>query len=395
MIESEVERGFSGSVLLVRDGEIVLHEGYGLADRDTGIENTPETIYAIGSTPIDFTHVALLQLVDDGVLNLNDPLSKFFHNLPADRAGMTLDDIRNGASGLPDYPFLPRVDEDPDHTYIDRDELIERFRNAELLFQPGRGREHSHFAWGVLAAVIDKASDMTYPEHVRERILKPAGMTRSGFYGEEFPGEVVAHGYGPRSWGKVNTPPQWGRTSWLVMGSGGMVASVGDLRRFHEAIDSGKLLPPAVLPLYPSDGVYSNGDMYGFETCYNYGGDNLFYISCNASDFRDGYRMDRLARALEELCADRPEPRFSIGIAIGVEEDDSLIVARVLPGTAAEAAGLRAGDVLIRCNGMRFERDAPLEALRPGMELGSPLLIEVERDGTPLMLRLQPMPIER
>ena len=81
IVQEEVDSGFSGTVLLVRDGEVVLDKGYGLADRDQKVPNTPKTIFALGSTPIDFTHVAILQLLHHALVQ--DALLLLLGHAPA------------------------------------------------------------------------------------------------------------------------------------------------------------------------------------------------------------------------------------------------------------------------------------------------------------------------
>eukprot|EP00913_Durusdinium_trenchii_P005851 g5463.t1 len=325
-LEQAEADGFSGAVLLVRDGEVFLSEGYGLADRERNIPNTPETIFALGSTPIDFTHVAILQLLAAGKLDLDDTITEYFDAFPEDKHAITLEHLRTGASGLPDFPYIPGVDKDPDHSPLSRDELIERARKAELLFEPGTDNIHSHFAWGVLAAVVEVVSGQSYRDYITQHVLGPAGMTRTGFHGQRFPGETVAIGYDSRSWGEINSPEHWGDTSWLVMGSGGMVGTNADLFRFNRAIEGGTLLPRAVHRLYPSNGVYANGNMYGFETYYNHGGDDLFYLNSNNSNpMSPVYDLQGLARGLEELCDDRPPPNFSIGLTMRLGPDSIVV----------------------------------------------------------------------
>ncbi len=324
IVQEEVDTGFSGAVLLVRDGEVVLEKGYGLADRDQKIPNTPETIFALGSTPIDFTHVAILQLLHQGKLRLDDPITEYFDQIEGDHATITIDMLRTGRSGLPDFPDIPGVDEDPDHSPLSRDELIERAARTELRFTPGTREEHSHFAWGVLAAIVEVVSGQTYPEYIREHVLRPADMTRTGFHGDRFPGETVAIGYGAHTWGTVNSPEHWGETSWLVMGSGGMVGTTGDLHKFTQAIKDGTLIPARVRHHFPRDSVTLNGNRYGFQTAYNTGIDNLFFINCNSADIMNGYSIADFARALEDICFDLPKPNFSIGIAFGINANDQL-----------------------------------------------------------------------
>ncbi|GJM19612.1 MAG: hypothetical protein DHS20C14_18250 [Phycisphaeraceae bacterium] len=401
VIAAEEAKGFAGAVLLIRDGEVFLNKGYGLADRERGIPNTPDTIFALGSTPIDFTHVAILQLLDEGKLDLADPITKYFDGFEGGHARITLEHLRSGRSGLPDFPNDPALDESPDHSPLARDAFIERTRHAELRFLPGTGREHSHWAWGVLAGVVEVASGQTYPEYVREHILGPAGMTRTGCHGDAFEGETAAIGYGFRSWGEINSPPHWGATSWLVMGSGGMVGTTGDLYKFHTAIDTGVLLSEGVVELYPSSGVYANGNMYGFETMYNYGPGDRFYVNCNTSNpmsQTDGYALEPLGLAFEELVTDFPTARYSIGITFGLEEGpegDVIAAVEVPAGRPAHDAGLRSGDVLISANGTPFDFDThPLEVIRDSVENGAVLKLKITRDGEPMTIKITPRALE-
>lgn len=392
IVQQEVDAGFSGAVLLVRDGEVVLDKGYGFADRDQEIPNTPDTIFALGSTPIDFTHVAILQLLHQGKLRLDDPITRYFDQMQGEHAAITIDMLRTGRSGLPDFPDIPDVDEDPDHSPLSREELIDRTARAELLFKPGSDEAHSHFAWGVLAAIVEVASGQSYPEYIREHVLRPADMTRTGFHGDRFPDETVAIGYGAHTWGTINSPEHWGETSWLVMGSGGMVGTTGDLYKFTQAIEDGTLIPARVRHHFPRDSVTLNGNRYGFQTAYNTGIENLFFINCNSADIMNGYSIADFARTLEDLCFQLPAPNFSIGIAFGINENDQLYAHEVLPGTPAQRAGLKQGDLLLAANGKRFDLADPLETIRPSIDEGQTLNLRIRRDGKLMTITIEPTP---
>ncbi|MGD8375236.1 MAG: serine hydrolase domain-containing protein, partial [Acidobacteriota bacterium] len=223
-LEEEAEAGFSGAVVVVRDGKTVLDRGYGLANREKRIPNRPDTIFAIGSTPIDFTKAGILLLAQQGKLGLDDPITKYFPDVPQDKRGITLRQLMTGRSGLRNFHGRPS-DPNPDHTWIDRDEAMRRIFEGELLFPPGEGRRHSHSAWGVLAAVIEIVSGQSYPEFTEEHLFGPAGMVDTGFFGEPYPEDRMAVGYGDDTSGEINAPPYWGPTSWLVMGSGGQVST--------------------------------------------------------------------------------------------------------------------------------------------------------------------------
>jgi CubicO group peptidase (beta-lactamase class C family) len=302
-LEAEVKAGFSGAVLVVRDGEIVLDRAFGLANREKGIANTPQTIFAIGSTPIDFTHAGILLLVEAGTLVFTDPLTTFFADVPADKRAITIQHLMSSTSGLVDFVDLPK-DRDPDHGWIDRDELVRRVLGSKLLFEPGKGNEHSHAAWGLLAAIIEIATAESYPEFTRANLFEPAGMADTGFFGEPIPEERLALGYGQRKDGEINAPPYWGKTSWLVMGSGGQVSTTHDMLRWHQALRAGKILGPEMVERYfgPPGGVLQGGDMYGFEIVYTQGPGSQMIVVTNAAEDRERREtFDALANDLAEL----------------------------------------------------------------------------------------------
>lgn len=296
--------GFCGSVLAARDGEVLLEAGYGHADAEGDVPVTPDTLFAIGSTPIDFTHGAILLLDQQGKLSLSDPLTRWFDDVPDDKASITLEMLRTGRSGLYNFPGIQGVDENMDLSWIDRDEFMRRVFGSELRFPPGRGEAHSHAAWGVLAAVIELASGTEYHEFLRTRFFEAAGMERTGPYEftRDFPVEEVAVGLGGNTWGEVNAPPWWGPTSWLVKGSGGMVSTPGDLHRWRTHLASGDVLGQRAQRIYGIGGVFlgEGGNDRGFINTLGMAGDDMVIVCSNAHVRMDD-DVSRLAMAVASL----------------------------------------------------------------------------------------------
>lgn len=389
---AEESAGFSGAVVVVRDDEVVLDRGYGLANREEGLRVTPETVFGIGSTPIDFTKASILLLAERGKLALDDPITKFFEDVPADKRAITIRHLMTGASGLQNFHDVPE-DRDPDHSWIDRAEAVRRILGGELLFAPGEGEEHSHSAWGLLAAIVEIASGESYAEFTREHLFTPAGMRATGFFGEPVPHEHLAIGYGDRRDGEVNAPPYWGPTSWLVMGSGGMVSTTGDMLRWNRALRSGRLLSKASLADYwaPPGAVLDGGDMYGFLIVYTEGPGTLMIVTSNSDG---GERLEpnqRLARDLARLVLDANRPKYSLGVELGVGDEPGPRVERVLPGSAAEVGGLKVGDVLESAGGKPLGR-RPMAVLDPLLRAGAEIRFGVLRGGEHVEVLVQPTP---
>ncbi|HEX6790581.1 MAG TPA: serine hydrolase domain-containing protein, partial [Candidatus Krumholzibacteria bacterium] len=276
---------FSGSVVVVRDGRVVLERGYGFADRERKIKNTPDTIFAIGSTPIDFTHAAILKLEEMGKLKTSDPITTYLSHVPDDKRGITIDQLMTGRSGLADFHHIAGVDADPDLTWIDRDSAVKRILGGTLLFAPGTDRRHSHSAWVLLAAIVETVSGESYGAFVRDRLFKPAGMMRTGLHEDlvRTDDREIAVGYEAQPAGKINSPKYWGRTSWLVMGSGGMSSTAGDLYRFFTAVRGARVLSDAAAKKFgPGGGVMVGGDDRGFLCMHAEKGRDMFVLVSNA-----------------------------------------------------------------------------------------------------------------
>jgi CubicO group peptidase (beta-lactamase class C family) len=239
--EAAAASGFSGVVLARRDGHVVLQRAYGVADRETGRAMTLDAVFDIGSTPVNFTMTALSLLEREGKLRLDDSLSAWLPDVPAEKRGITLRHLVTWRAGIADFVHTG-ADWDPDLAWIDRPEFERRALAAPLTHPPGGGPAPSHGAMGLLAAIVERASGMSYQQFVRQRILEPSGMRETGFYGETLglPRERFAVGEGAAV-GLPNIPPNWGPTSWLVMGSGGMFSTVGDLDRYFRPVATGTL----------------------------------------------------------------------------------------------------------------------------------------------------------
>ena len=390
-MQEEAANGFSGVLLVARDGEIVFHEGYGYADREKKIPITPETIFAIGSTPIDFTRAGILLLAQRGKIELSDRITKYFRRVPPDKRAITIEHLMSGQSGLRDFLGRPS-DSNPDHTWIDRQEAIKRIFEDSLLFAPGKGQRHSHAAWGLLAAIIEIVSEQTYPEFTRQHLLEPAGMKDTGFFGEKYPVERMAIGYGDRGEGEVNAPPYWGPTSWLVMGSGGQTSTTGDMYRWHRALASGAILEGDFLAQYwsPRGSILAGGDMFGFEIRYTQGPETMMVVISNAGGPGRMPRLRTLGLDLTALVGRGAQPKFSLGIMMNVQ-NDHVSIERVIEGSAAQRDGLLQGDVLLAAGGRALGED-PLVVLDELLETGAPIVFDVERSGARHSVTVKPDP---
>ena len=388
----EADHGFSGVVLVVRDGAIAFHQAYGQSDRHQKIAMRPDTIFAIGSTPIDFTMAAVLKLVDMGKLQLSDPITKCLKEVPQDKQAITIQQLMTGRSGLPDFHDIPG-DKDKDHSWIDRDEAIRRILNSKLLFTPGSRREHSHSAFGLLAAIIEIVSGQSYQDFTREHLFIPAGMNDTGFFGEKIDPDRLAIGYGVRKDGEINAPPYWGKTSWLVMGSGGQTSTALDMFKWTQALRNGKLLSPESLKHYPiaGNGMLDGGDMYGFDIRYAGNPRQFMLIISNSGNRQTRPRLRALGAELYALLFNVRPGKFTLGVQFQAEQNQPAKVVMVVPDGAAAQAGLQVGDLLLKAKGESLG-DNPGPAFAKLLQSGDPFELEIQRQGKTMTMKIKPMP---
>ena len=243
VVQRAAAAGFHGTIVARRNGVETLRAAVGMSDPAAGTRTALNTVYCIGSQPMDFTKTAVLLLAQRGRLALDDSIGRFLGDVPADKRGITVRHLLSGASGLVDF-YHNAHDWNADLSWVPRDEAVRRMMASTLRFPPGTARMSSHAAYNLLAAIVEKASGQSYPDFLRRELLQPLGMTRTGFYGETLGLglDQFAVGGGPGVVGLPNIAPNWGPTSWLVMGSGGMVSTLEDMDRYYTALAKGTLL---------------------------------------------------------------------------------------------------------------------------------------------------------
>ncbi|MEM7313343.1 MAG: PDZ domain-containing protein, partial [Planctomycetota bacterium] len=208
------------------------------------------------------------------------------------------------------------------------------------------------------------------------------------------PESRIAVGYGFRKSTEPNAPPHWGKTSWLVMGSGGQISSLSDLYKWEVAIRAGKIMSPESTKSFVGMGnrVSADGDMYGFEFVHSHDPECMFMLISNAIASREDRRkFDQLGRRLYKLTeSELHKPgKYTVGLAMSYDtQENSVKVHDVIAGGACDGSGIRAGDVLVSANGIKFGH--PTDVLRSASMNGRPIKFLVTRDGEPLEFTVKP-----
>ncbi len=226
-------KNFSGAVLIAHGGKILLAKGYGMANYELGVPNTPRTKFHIASTSKPFTAAGILLLEERGALRVEDPLSKYVADYPnGDK--ITIHHLLTHTSGIPDVNRFPEYDRESKFPHTPA-QLIDLFKNKPLDFQPGERYGYSNSNYNLLAYIIEKVSGKRYGEFLRENIFAPLVMKDTGHDGDS--AEMLvnrASGYVPAGLGDVANAPY---LDWSIKtGNGSLYSTVEDLYKWDRAL---------------------------------------------------------------------------------------------------------------------------------------------------------------
>jgi CubicO group peptidase (beta-lactamase class C family) len=232
----------SGSILIAREGRIEVAKGYGPANREHDVPCTADTKYRLASMTKSFTAMAIMMLEERGLLSVDDKLAKYLPDYPQGDK-ITLHHLLTHTSGVVNYSALPdhyRVWTMP-HTI---DQVIERFRDEPLRFEPGTEFGYSNSGYVLLTYVIEKVSGKTYAEFLRENIFVPVGMNDTGVDSHTtiIPGRATGH----YNFGEGVVQAQYLNTGF-TSGAGSLYSTVVDLYKWDRALYSDKLVSKATL----------------------------------------------------------------------------------------------------------------------------------------------------
>ena len=231
---------FMGTVLVARGDEVLLSKGYGMANLEWDVPNSPGVVLRLGSLVKQFTAAAILQLQDQGLLSVEDPVSRYLPDFPHGDE-ITLHQLLNHSSGVPD---LPEYIDLASHWAVLRqaatlDELIGRAAGQPLAFVPGSRFQYSNIGYVMLGRIIEKVSGQSYTTYLNEHIFQPLEMTDTGY---DEAANIMPHRAAGYTWdGSV-----YHNSEFIDMsnagGAGGLVSTVLDMYKWDRALYTDKVL---------------------------------------------------------------------------------------------------------------------------------------------------------
>ena len=250
------------SVAVVRGRDTLVMKGYGVADVENEVAATPQSVYRIGSITKQFTAAAIMQLVEQHEVSLDDSIGKHLPHLAARWRGATVRQLLNHTSGIPSYTsagprWANRMREDLAH-----DSLLAIVAGDTLDFAPGAQWRYNNTGYYLLGMLIERVTGRSYADDIRERFAKPLGLT-STLYCETQP--IIrrrAQGYqvGPDK-KLVNAAPLSMRQPFAA---GALCSTVGDLVAWQRALAAGRVVTPASYTAMTTPEGAAAGSRYGF-----------------------------------------------------------------------------------------------------------------------------------
>jgi CubicO group peptidase (beta-lactamase class C family) len=236
-------RGFMGTMLAARDGKIVFSKGYGFADLEWKIPNSPDTKFRLGSVSKQFAAASILLLEEQGKLSVDDPVKRYVTDAPGAWDKITIFHLLTHTSGIPNFTSFPEYS-DLKPFPATAAKLIARLQTRPLDFQPGEAWNYSNSGYIVLTYIVEKVSGAAYPEFLRRNIFDPLGMHDSGYDSNAAILPQRASGY-TFNGGRYRNAGYIDMT--VPQGAGGLYSTTGDLLKWEQALYGGKLLQPAYL----------------------------------------------------------------------------------------------------------------------------------------------------
>ncbi len=331
------ERVAGASVLVARDGKVILHKGYGVADLGLDAPAKDETVYHVVGPMLPFTGIAVLQLVERGKLSLDDDISKYIPEFPLQGHHVSIRQLLNHTSGIVDYHYLGDPIEATSRQPKALDEVMALYAGKNWVNEPGKKWDWSISGFQLLVTIVERVSGQSFPEYAQQNIFTPSGV-KSTTYCDDFNlTHGLAHAY--RKFGNSYVPAN--ENGMAYNSDLRFCSTVGDLYQLWRAIQEKNLVRPETYKLMTTaEGaaahmssqdpkaqygfamilnheeehrrIGQHGSLLGYSgSLYDFPDDHLTIIVLTNTEDQNAYAITRaLARAalgLPELPAAAPE----------------------------------------------------------------------------------------
>lgn len=239
---------FNGSVLVADQGKVMYKKGFGMANMEWDIPNKPNTKHRLGSVTKQFTAMLILQLVAEGKIDLQTPITTYLPDYPKENGDkITTHHLLTHSSGIPNYTAFPDFFAAESRNPYTPDQFVKKFEDKELEFTPGEKFNYSNSGYFLLGVLIEKLSGKTYEEMLHEKIFTPLGMHDTGYDNHKDILKNRATGYEKNGTSFINS-------AYLDMSipyaAGSLYSTVEDLYLWDQALYTTTLLPQKYMDLF-------------------------------------------------------------------------------------------------------------------------------------------------
>jgi len=233
-------RQFNGTALVAENGRIISKSGFGMANMEWGILNTPDTKFRLGSITKQFTAMLTLQLVEQGKIKLDAKISDYLPDYRQDIGQkVTIHHLLTHTSGIPSYTSQPGFFENVSRNPYKVAEFVKKYASGNLEFEPGAKYAYNNSGYFLLGAIIERVTGKSYEQALKESILDPAGMKNTGY---DLHDPLIPK----RASGYSKTLDDYINAAYLDMSipyaAGSMYSTVEDLYLWDQALYTDKLL---------------------------------------------------------------------------------------------------------------------------------------------------------
>ena len=232
---------FTGTVLVSEHDKVIFKSGYGFADREWNIPNTPDVKFRLGSITKQFTSMLIMQQVAKGTIKLDGHISDYLPYYRKDTGSrVTIAQLLSHTSGIPSYTDDPKFFANVSRNYYAVDDFVAKFCSGDLQFEPGSKFHYDNSGYFLLGAILEHVTGKKYETLLQENILTPVGMHDTGYDHSSAILPKRASGYQETLDGIQNAP-------YLDMSqpyaAGSLYSTVEDLYKWDQALYTDKLLP--------------------------------------------------------------------------------------------------------------------------------------------------------
>lgn len=264
------------SILIMKQGKELVRQGYGLANLELSVPNDPKFVYKIGSLTKQFTATAILKLEEEGKLDLQGSIQKYLGDYPNKGYNITVENLLNHTSGIPNFTDRPDISE-LEKTALTPEQITQLFKDLPLDFPPGTQYAYSDSNYTLLGLIIEKLSNSTYTEYLKENLFLAAGLNNTFIDNPEILINNRISGYSTDSIG--NIPAQF-MSMKVPFAAGNIISNVDDLYSWTKSLHTGKVISQSqVNKMFTSGRLSSREDTgYGFGTFIkSYAGEPVYY----------------------------------------------------------------------------------------------------------------------